>query len=703
MPSPEHTSSQPKSSSPADNAIAAFAELIGLLSQEQVNALESEEEAESPSPTQPLNPRFPEPEPTIAPTNNTSSTNSNPDLVDRQTLELYIAQLEEKINQLDRKIYEPAEIVNIMIPLMSELLQSQEALRKSLTPIIDEVIRERSQQNLIKMSAVIAELLPEAIAQEIEGDPQKIANALAPEIALAIQKQIEIDRDAIAKTLGPEMGEAIKNQIEVERDAMVDALYPVIGNTISKYMIELAKSINDKVENTLSVEGISRKIRAKIQGVSEAELILRESIGFRVQAVLLIHKESGLVISEVQSASSSFQEMDLFAGMLTAIRNFVNDVVASAGKASELHEIEYDDAKIILEVAGYCYLAVVIQGKATPHYTATIRQTLSDIILKQGKLIKEFAGDSDTVPPSIHLELEKLITVSLQPEKNSKPPYALIWLLVIILGSTGFWFYRKQVAHHWEQKTLTALDRTPELSVYRLIPKLKRGQLTLSGRVPNQYLFNRATQVSREAAPHLEINNQVVAVNIPPDPATINAEAGRLTAIFNQIEGVDINTRYQNNSLIIQGLILNLSQIQRITQGFAQIPGIDKVISNVQTQPHLDTRIYFGNDSSIPQSANITTTIKQIQQFLAEHPQTHLKVIGHADAQGTSASNKVLAQARADNVAKILAQNKIDMSRIKVDISLNPPPGVTVNQPLWLNRCVRFEAFIPVQATPNKG
>jgi hypothetical protein len=41
-------------------------------------------------------------------------------------------------------------------------------------------------------------------------------------------------------------------------------------------MAEAIKSINEKVENTLSVEGISRKIRAKMQGVSEAELIFKE-------------------------------------------------------------------------------------------------------------------------------------------------------------------------------------------------------------------------------------------------------------------------------------------------------------------------------------------------------------------------------------------------------------------------------------------
>jgi hypothetical protein len=48
------------------------------------------------------------------------------------------------------------------------------------------------------------------------------------------------------------MGTAIKEQISLDRDAMVDALYPVIGSTISKYMAEAIKAINEKVENTLA-------------------------------------------------------------------------------------------------------------------------------------------------------------------------------------------------------------------------------------------------------------------------------------------------------------------------------------------------------------------------------------------------------------------------------------------------------------------
>ncbi len=615
----------------------------------------------------------------------------------QDSVTIKISQLEQKINQLDKK-NDLEEVINILLPLMTELLDSssvsEENIKQAIIPVIDQIIKKRFQQDRLKMSQAIADILPAAITQQIENSPQEIAKAIAPEMALAIQNQIQLDREAIAQTLGPEMGQAIKNQIEVERDAMVDALYPVIGNTISKYMVELAKSINDKVENALSIDGVRRKIQAKIQGVSEAELILQESIDFSVQAVLLIHKSSGLIISQAQSASHSIEEVDLWAAMLTAIRDFVNNCVTVDGKVSELHEIEYDDAKIILEVAGYCYLAVIIKGEPSPAFLNQIHQTLSHIILKSGRTIENFSGDQSAIPQFIQPQLNTLITFRLNLKKSKKPTALIVIssLIIIIIGTI---IYRYKMTNYWEKEVLNALDAAPELSVYRIIPKVKRGQLILRGRVPSLALKEQAENISHQVTPHLTPNNQIVAVNVPPDAKAIAEEVQRVTEIFNQTEGIAINTNYQNHKVTITGFILDIAQSNQISQAFQQIPGVEQVISTFQTQPHLDTRIYFEQNSSSIKTNNISQEFKAIEKFLAEHPRIHLIIIGHSDTKGSVAQNKALAQARVNEVKRVLLKNKVDPSRLTTAVSLQPPPGVTSNQPLWLSRCVRFEISIP--------
>jgi len=255
-----------------------------------------------------------------------------------------IADLQQKLAALSQLV-QKEEIIKLLQPLIRETIarscaESSKLITDSLASTIDTIIQQRTLENKISMGQAIAPLLSTAISHQIENTPTEIAIAIAPEIAIAIEEQIRLDRRAIATALASQMGSAIKHQIILERDAMVDALYPVIGSTIAKYMAEVIRSINEKMENALSVEGITRKIRAKIQGTSEAELILKEVTPFKVRAIFLIHKLSGLVISEVQQAGSEILESEMVAGMLTAIRSFVNFSInlALAQKISQAFE-----------------------------------------------------------------------------------------------------------------------------------------------------------------------------------------------------------------------------------------------------------------------------------------------------------------------------------------------------------------------------
>lgn len=438
-----------------------------------------------------------------------------------------------------------ADAVNSLIPLIVGLLEfkldnSREGILQTVRPVLDRLIEERSIEDLPKMAAAIAKILPEAIEAEIKLNPQAIAKAIAPEIALSIKEQILLDASAISQTLGPEMGKAIKTQIELEKDAMVDALYPVIGSTIAKYMVEVVQDINSRVEKTLSFEGIKRKFQAKIQGVSEAELIFKESIGYRVRAIFLIDKNSGLVIQEIQIPGKKQGEKqldsDMLAGMLTAIRSFANDCISSG---SELDAIDYGDWQIPLEVAGYCYLAVIVAGEPPREFITRIRRVLGEIVMEHNEAIQNFNGNLADVPIAIKTKLEQLTEVKQhQPQKSSAP--LLLWLLIFLLGLVlvpwGISNYRARVAHRIEQAIAIQLDAAPDLSVYRLDPTVKQGKLIIKGRVPDQYLRDRAQTIVQGIADQnqLQIDNQIVAVNVPASPSLITGEMQRLTKLFNQ-------------------------------------------------------------------------------------------------------------------------------------------------------------------------
>ena len=211
----------------------------------------------------------------------------------------------------------------------------------------------------------------------------------------------------------------------------------------------------------------------------------------------------------------------MVAGMLTAIRSFVNDCIAQSGNTSELNEIEYGSSKIILEVAGYCYLAVVIEGEPSRKYIVQIRETLATIIQKYGRQLKNLM--------EIRLRYQGSGTArrSLNPtgtkaDKYYKYPITLLLMILGLLGAIavplGMSYYRDRAEGQVETQITEALTKTPELSVYSIDADAEGDRLTLTGRVPNEYLRSKAEQIARKTAPDLELENQIDAVEIPADP-----------------------------------------------------------------------------------------------------------------------------------------------------------------------------------------
>jgi len=617
-----------------------------------------------------------------------------------------MAIIDDKLGKLEHQIYEPQELIELMLPWIGEILSrkitdSREEVVKTIVPIIDEVIRAKTQENKSAMSAAIAELLPDALAQQIVNSPADIANAIAPEIGLAIKQQIRLDKESIVQALAPEMGKTITAQIKLERDSMVDALYPVIGSTISRYMAEAIKTINEKVSNAISVEGFKRKIRSKVQGVSEAELILQESVPFTVQAAFLIHKASGLIISEVQNSESYQLESEMVAGMLTAIRSFVNDCIVRPGEVSELNQIEYGDSKIMLEVAGYCYMAVVIKGEPPDSFIKKIRETVSNLILNYAKVIHEFNGDPGTIPESLHPFIKTLFD-PLQKEKSTKPPIALVAIglatLSLILVPWGIYQYRSSVERRLEANAVAALASTPELAVYRLDVAVDGKTLKLTGKLPNQELRAQAEKIAASTAPKLQLDNRIIAVDVPPDPVLTAAEVQRITAVLNQREGVSISTRYGERKVTVEGTVRDGADAQKIAKSLKQIPGVQSVISTVKLEPlKITTRIYFEQGTTKLDSTH-EEIIASVKNFMDQYPQKQIKIIGHSDRTGELATNQQLSLRRAAAVRDALVRQGADPKRLQTIGSPHPPADVEPNQPRLLSRCVVFE---PITKTIN--
>lgn len=635
-------------------------------------------------------PELPEPQPTaLAPTSS-----------DR------LDTLEAKLLELEQQIYEPTDVINPLLPLIAQLLKvqvstNQNVIRSMTTPILDEMIVERASQDHSAMAQALAHLLPTAIQKEIQDSPDSIAKAIAPEIGVAITEQIRLERNAISESLGPTIGRAIKTQIEVERDAMVDALYPVIGATVSRYMAEVLNTINDKVENTLSVDGVSRKVRARLQGVSEAELILRESTPTIVQAVFLIHKTSGLVIAEVQPNLEQRLESNMIAGMLTAIRSFVNDCIAQTGAVSELNEIEYGDSRIMLEVAGYCYLAVVARGNIPKTFIQEIRQIFAGITQHHGRYIEEFEGEMETVPPEITVALEQLGESQAEPteEKKTRSTKTLFILVGVVAALIFFpWLYfqvRGWFNHRLSHQITTALTELDPIAFDPLTSEVQGKTVTLNGRVPLAMFKERATEIATTEAPNKTITNQIQIVKIPLDPTEVAIAVQSMVSILNRTDGINLQVNYGPNAVKLKGNYDSLENYTTIRQALENLPGLPP-LDYEQLQPQaLQDRVYFAIHSAQVNPAELQPLIQLLTNFLEEHPETQLRLIGHSDPTGPEVNNRQYAKARAKAVEALFIDAGVEPQQLQTRGYPHSPPGIQESDSLWLSRCVRFEIIEP--------
>ena len=510
------------------------------------------------------------------------------------------------------------------------------------------------------MSSVLAPVVTQAIAQQIQNSPHEVADVLAPEMAAAIRKQVKL-----------------------KSDAMVDALYPVIGGTISTAIAETMREINTKVEKAFSPEAITRKIRARIQGVSDAELLLAETMPFKVRAIFLIHKSTGLLIAEVQQSGQQALEPEMIAGMLTAIRSFVGEYLSQSDHTSEIDEINYGNSKISLEVAGSCYLATVIDGEPTKAYRRQLRKAFSQIIQDHGDVIEVYTGDPKTIPEDITLALQNTITIASEPLRKRPPILAVLGSLLLgaIAIPWGIGFYNNQV----EAKVEKALFATPELSVYPVEAQVSWRKLKLAGRVPDEALRNQAEKIANSVVPSLAIENNIISVELPQLPNQVAVNVGTVQTIFNQREDININAQYQGDRVEVTGSILYPRNLRNISQTFSQVPGVKSVINTVQVKPlTLPIKIYFRSYSSQLKEIDLTAKISPIKEILNIYPDTQVTIFGYSDPDREVSVE--LALERAQTVKRALESAGINSSRLEVRGENRLPPKVSKNESNWLRR-----------------
>lgn len=563
----------------------------------------------------------------------------------------------------------------------------------------------------------------DALKQELEklqtriDDRELLIETLEPVIAELMEKKIIASRHEMAEVLSPIMSEAIKNQVEYAKDEVAEALYPVIGKTIRKSIAEamrnLVKSVNDKVERAFSPRHFFLRIKARISGVSQADLILKESIPFRVREVFLIHKETGILLAHASDKSShSEASQDLISGMLTAIKDFAQTIF-SGDEAVDLHEIQYENRQIRLEIGQFAYLACITEGIPRENFSGEIAQLNHKVHRKFLHSLRDFKGDVNVFRPAQPLLMrflhffDRLENAQAEPceEPKKRLRFGFVFLLgfLIVLAGVylGVFVFPKRATARKVQLALTDLEtERPGLAKAGLHFDVRRRSVFLSGQVMEP--ADRESVEDRiDSLPSVrEVINGIEVVPWAADPEALYEETRRNLETLS-IDLSRIRFVIEGGILYVRGTAASEGEKEKIVEALAAKTALPVIVDNIRLDRELETQriwqeiektvLFFatGQFELEPQELDKLDGIRDNLDDIDFH---RLRIVGHADDTGTNDVNLWLSQKRADWVKSYLIEAGIPGDKLEAMARANAEPLAQekTEQARAMNRRVEF-------------
>ncbi len=225
------------------------------------------------------------------------------------------------------------------------------------------------------------------VTDSLIADVEQLSNTLNQPIELALKVDPLIDKkinklvDDMPKKLSPVITSALKAEIKNSQDAVVEALFPIIGKMIKKYIANEIKLLNERINIQLK-KAFSFKnfFRSKFGKRNIANEIIVNSNQASVLQIFVIEKTSGILVAKYAKDEFDTMDDDLIAGMLTAIKSFVEDAFKLGNQ--NLETIVYELYTLHIQNFHNYYVTAVVNGTYTNEFKDILEDTILDFAEK---------------------------------------------------------------------------------------------------------------------------------------------------------------------------------------------------------------------------------------------------------------------------------------------------------------------------------
>lgn len=546
--------------------------------------------------------------------------------------------------------------------------------------------------------------------------------ALLPQ-AITLRQQQD---DQLGRALSSTVEAAIQTSVRNNPQPMIDAVFPVIGPAIRKAVSEAlssaVQSLNQTLEHSLSVKSLKWRLEAARTGKSFGEVVLLNTLRYRVEQVFLIHAESGLLMHHLAAEGVETRDEQLVSGMFTAIAEFVRDSFATDESAG-LRTMQVGGVTVWVERGPHAVLAGAVRGSAPAELREVFQKVLEDLHLRHGDLLESFSGD-DSTTAVVEPELRRCLVSAAQPGAKRKVSPAFLIFVAIVLGLLGWAVWAGvssnlrwgryverlestlgvmlvEADHNWWGRSSVRGLVSPSSSA---LPNLI---LAESG-IDIEEVVQRWESYPMAAASEIESPQAPDPKLITPEPPTLLDRAVRLLE-----PPATVTLRTQGSVLIVEGrasrawIEQTLSRLSSLTAaGMVSYDDSGLIDADMMQLQELAGRIE-ACIVAIPSGSapDLADQRDEFEQMLADVAaakakaqamgmQLKLTVVGHTDTAGDASRNMALSEARAAAVAQMI-RDRLDEPPAIVEMGMgSADPIVPDTMPMsdqQRNRRVTFE------------
>lgn len=526
----------------------------------------------------------------------------------------------------------------------------------------------------------VSEVLPQAVKLSSQAE---LGSALSPVVDKAIEKSIEQNPTRITHILFPIMG-------------------PAIRKAVASALAEMVQSLNTLLEQSLTLGSLNWRIRAWRAGMPYAQFVLLQTIQYRVEQVLLVHRETGLLLNSVTAPEVHTQDPELVSSMLTAIGDFVSDSF-SAGDET-LERVRLGDLEIHLNVGPHAILAIAVRGSASDELALKAKTTIEMIHARFDHQLNHFEGDREPFEETTPTLNECLLSQKIASDEKRKP-----WMAIVLLLCGGTYGVISSIEHGQVEQQYVALENiisdepgylviSSEAEEGVLYLKVLRSPESRSTDLVSAELHNHSVKLGHEGwltkneivtviddtVVHMGAMPKIAepVVEIPSKPI-VDLEAVTKALL---IEGEEVTIIAQGDHLSVKGQVSEatrqrLLEDQTLKQTYDDIDlsglVVNDSVSDLEQLKVLVDRIhntvfYFEPNESrlsgdeLLKIPLIVQTIEKLENKATEMGIRNLQIIvlGFADSSGSSFGNTTVSQQRADGIRSILTENAVSANII---------------------------------------